>query len=150
MWLFFAAEKHWLLSTCCHISIVVHYFSIIINFECFWELSLYWYCKKLMKKVSTFLYLQERYFNSFKGSFSCKWVKKSIFFFHHYSIAYAFRNTHVKFQAGIRNIVEVMNFFVTSCSTSVFGTENFKRVFLETMFFKLACTITKEQLDIFQ
>ena len=45
-----------------------------------------------------------------KGSFSCKWVKKSIFFFHHYSIAYAFRNTHVKFQAGIRKIVEVMNF----------------------------------------
>ena len=51
----------------------------------------------------------------FKGSFSCKWVKKSIFFFHHYSIAYPFRNTHVKFQAGIRKIVEVMNFFVTSC-----------------------------------
>ena len=71
-------------------------------------------------------------------------------FFHHYSIAYAFKNTHVKFLAGIRKIVEVMNFFVTSCSTSVFETENFKRVFLETMFFKLACTITKEQLDIFQ
>ena len=71
-------------------------------------------------------------------------------FFHHYSIAYAFRNTHVKFQTGIRKIVEVMNFFVTSCSTSVFGTKNFKRVFPETMFFKLACTITKEQLDIFQ
>ena len=75
---------------------------------------------------------------------------KNHFFFHHYSIAYAFRNTHVKFQAGIRKIVEYMNFFVTSCSTSVFGTKNFKRVFLETMFFKLACTITKEQLDIFQ
>ena len=103
-----------------------------------------------MKKKSTFLYLQERYFTSFKGSFSCKLVKKSIFFFHHYSIAYAFRNTHVKFQAGIRKIMEVMNFFVTSCSTYVFGTKNFKRVFLETMFFKLACTITKEQLDIFQ
>ena len=57
---------------------------------------------------------------TFKGSFSCKWVKKSIFFFHHYSIAYAFTNTHVKFQAGIRKIVEVMNFFVTSCSTSGF------------------------------
>ena len=64
-----------------------------------------------------------------KGSFSCKWVKKSIFFFHHYSIAYAFRNTHVKFHAGIRKIVEVMNFFVTSCSTTCFGTKNFKRVF---------------------
>ena len=49
-----------------------------------------------------------------KGSCSCKSVKKSIFFFHHYSIAYAFRNTHVKFQAGIRKIVEVMNFFVTA------------------------------------
>ena len=47
-----------------------------------------------------------------KGSFSCKWVKKSIFFFHHYSIVYAFRNTHVKFQAGIRKIVEVINFCV--------------------------------------
>ena len=35
----------------------------------------------------------------FKRSFSCKWDKKSIFFFHHYSIAYAFRNTHVKFHA---------------------------------------------------
>ena len=49
---------------------------------------------------------------SIKGSFSCKWVKRSIFFFHHYSIAYAFRNTHVKFQAGIRKIVEVMNFLL--------------------------------------
>ena len=77
-------------------------------------------------------------------------VQKSIFFFHHYSIAYAFRNTHVKFQAGIRKIVEVMNFFVTSRKHVVFGTKNFKRVFLETMFFKLACTITKEQLDVFQ
>ena len=48
---------------------------------------------------------------AFKGSFSCKWVEKTIFFFHHYSIAYAFRNKHVKFQAGIRKIVEVMNFF---------------------------------------
>ena len=57
---------------------------------------------------------------TFKGSFSCKWVKKSIFFFHRYSIAYAFRNTHVKFQAGLRKIVEVMNFFVTSYSTSGF------------------------------
>ena len=85
-----------------------------------------------------------------KGSFSCKWVKKSIFFFHHYSIAYAFRNTHVKFQGGIRKIVEVMNFFVTSCSTSGFWHADFKRVFLETMFFKLACTINEEQLDIFQ
>ena len=85
-----------------------------------------------------------------KGSFSCKWVKKSIFFFHHYSIAYAFRNTHVKFQAGIRKIVEVMNFFVTSCSTSGFWRADFERVFLETIFFKLACTITKEQFDIFQ
>ena len=85
-----------------------------------------------------------------KGSFSCKWVKKSIFFFHHYSIAYAFRNTHVKFQAGIRKIVEVMNFFVTSYSTSGFWRADFKRVFLETMFFKLTCTITEEQRDIFQ
>ena len=76
--------------------------------------------------------------------------KKIDIFFYHYSIAYAFRNTHVKFQAGIRKIVEVMNFFVTSCSTSCFGTKNFKHVFLETMFFKLACTITKEQLNIFQ
>ena len=42
---------------------------------------------------------------------------KNRYFFHHYSIAYAFRNTHVKFQAGIRKIV---NFFVTSCSTSGF------------------------------
>ena len=34
VWLFFfAAEKHWLLSICCHTSIVLHYFSIIINFE---------------------------------------------------------------------------------------------------------------------
>ena len=41
-------------------------------------------------------------------------------FFHHYSIAYAFRNMHVKFQARNRKIVEVMNFFVTSCSTSGF------------------------------
>ena len=50
VWLFyFAAEKHWLLSICCHISIVLHYFSIIINFEWFWELSVYWYCKKRMK-----------------------------------------------------------------------------------------------------
>ena len=86
----------------------------------------------------------------FKGSFSCKWVKKSIFFFHHYSIAYAFRNTHAKFQAEFRRIVEVMNFFVTSRKHAVFGTKNFKRVFLETMFFKLACTTTKEQPDIFQ
>ena len=70
--------------------------------------------------------------------------QKNDIFFHHYSIAYAFRNTHVKFQAGIRKIAQVMNFFVTSCSTSVLGTKNFKRVFLETMFFKLACTITKE------
>ena len=46
--------------------------------------------------------------------------KKIDIFFHHYSIVYAFRNTHVKFQAGIRKIVEVMNFFVTSCSTSGF------------------------------
>ena len=75
-----------------------------------------------------------------KGSFSCKWVKKSIFL-----IAYAFRNTHIKFQAGIRKIVEAMNFFVTSCSRA-----DEERVFLETMFFKLACTITKEQLDVFQ
>ena len=51
---FFAAEKYWLLSICCHISIVVHYFSIIINFEWFWELSVYWYCKKLMKKNRRF------------------------------------------------------------------------------------------------
>ena len=58
-------------------------------------------------------------YRTFKGSFSCKWVKKSIFFFHHL-IAYAFINTHVKFQAGIRKIVEVMNFFVTSCSISGF------------------------------
>ena len=86
----------------------------------------------------------------FKGSFSCKWGKKSLFFFNHYSIAYACRNTHVKFQAGIRKIVEVMNFFVTSCSISGFWRADFKRVFLETMFFKMACTITKEQLDIFQ
>ena len=71
-------------------------------------------------------------------------------FFHHCSIAYPFRNTHVKFQAGIRKIVDVMNFFVTSCSTSGFWRADFKRVFLETMFFKLACTITKEQLHIFQ
>ena len=76
--------------------------------------------------------------------------QKIDFFFHHYSITYPFRNTHVEFQAGIRKIVEVMNFFVTSCSISCFETKNFKRVFLETMFFKLACTITKEQLDIFQ
>ena len=27
-------------------------------------------------------------------------------FFHHYSIAYEFRNTHVKFQAEIRKIVK--------------------------------------------
>ena len=59
---------------------------------------------------------------------------KSRYFFFHYSIAYAFRNTHVKFQAGIRKIVEVMNFFVTSCSTSGFWCADFKRVFLETMF----------------
>ena len=45
---------------------------------------------------------------------------KNRYFFHHYSIAYAFRNTHVKFHARIRTIVEVMNFFVTSCSTSGF------------------------------
>ena len=45
---------------------------------------------------------------------------KNRYFFHHYSIAYAFRNTHVKFQAGIRKIVEVTNFYVTSCSTCCF------------------------------
>ena len=45
---------------------------------------------------------------------------KNRYFFYHYSIAYAFRNMHVKFQAGIRKIVGVMNFFVTSCSTSGF------------------------------
>ena len=47
---FFAAEKHLLLSICCHISIVLQYFNIIINFEWFWELSVVWYCKKRMKK----------------------------------------------------------------------------------------------------
>ena len=72
------------------------------------------------------------------------------FFFHHYSNAYAFRNTHVKFQAGIRKILEVMNFFSSRQKHAVFGTKNFKRIFLETMFFNLACTITKEQLDVFQ
>ena len=76
--------------------------------------------------------------------------KKIDIFFHHYSIAYAFRNTHVKFQARIRKIVEVMNFLSRHVRPLVFGTKNFKRVYLETMFFKLACTITKEQLDIFQ
>ena len=45
---------------------------------------------------------------------------KNRYFFSSLLIAYAFRNTHVKFQAGIRKIVEVINFFVTSCSTSGF------------------------------
>ena len=96
------------------------------------------------------LFVVSGFFFKLKGSFSCKWVKKSISFFHHYSIAYAFRNTHVKFQAGIRKIVEVINFLSRYVRPPVFGTKNFKRVFLETMFFKLACTITKEQLDMFQ
>ena len=47
-----------------------------------------------------------------KGICSCKWVQKSLFFFSlFFMIPYAFRNTHVKFQAGIRKIVEVMKFF---------------------------------------
>ena len=36
---------------CCRISIVLHYFTIIINFEWFWKLSVLWYCKKLMKSI---------------------------------------------------------------------------------------------------
>ena len=59
-------------------------------------------------------------FYGLRGASPVNGSKKLIFVFHHYSIAYAFRNTHVKFQAGIRKIVEVMNFFVTSCSTSGF------------------------------
>ena len=40
----------WLLSICCHISIILHYFNIIINFERFWELPVYWYCNKSYDK----------------------------------------------------------------------------------------------------
>ena len=68
---------------------------------------------KITIKMNPFCKPCHKYSQNFKsptlkGSFSCKWVKKSIFFFHRYSIAYAFRNTHVKFQAGIRKIVQVM------------------------------------------
>ena len=44
----------------------------------------------------------------------------------------------------------IHEFFAVLELNAVFETKNFKRFFLETMFFKLACTITKEQLDIFQ
>ena len=84
-----------------------------------------------------------------KGSFSCKWVKNRYFFsslfdcicIQKYACKISGRNpkncgSHVFLSRHVRPPDS--------------GTKNFKRVFLETMFFKLACTITKEQLDIFQ
>ena len=87
-----------------------------INYCCHFTFSSY-RCSFVQKEP---LAINEDCFKSF-------FIQRSIFFLY-YSIAYAFRNTHVKFRAGIRKIVEVMNFFVTSCSTSRFWRADFKRV----------------------
>ena len=79
----------------------------------------------------------KRVSHALNGSFSCKWVKKSTFF------------------SSLFDCICIQKY---ACKISGRNSENcgnhefFCHVMLDPriVFFKLACTITKEQLDIFQ
>ena len=105
----------------------------------------------LVRNVSKMiLYQLCRYiikYRTIKRSFSCKWVKKSIFFFSSLFDCICIQKYARKISGRNSKNCGSLSRHVRPPDS---GTKNFKRVFLETMFFKLACTITEEQLDIFR